>query len=110
MTRLRELAGRLSERIVIERRDPARDAAGGATGAWTEVGRAWAALEPAANGAVVEGEGLRARLRWTVTLRGEADVRIDDRLIWRGNRLRVRRVIADPRAPDRLVAESEEEL
>lgn len=110
MTRLSELAGRLRERIAIERRDPARDATGGAAGEWLGVGQAWAAIEPVGRVAAVEADALRARLRWAVTLRSEAEVRIDDRLIWRGNRLRVRRLVPDPRTPDRLVVEAEEEL
>lgn len=109
MTRLSELAGWLRERIAIERRDPARDAAGGAAGDWTAVGQAWAALEPAGRVAAVEADALRARLRWTVTVRSETDLRIDDRIVWRRARLRVRSVVPDPRTPDRLVVATEEE-
>lgn len=109
MTRLRELAGRLSERISIERREPDRDAAGGAIGAWRVVGEAWAAPEPAGGPAIVDGDAIRGRMRWIVTVRRETDLAVDDRVVWRGAVLRVRRVMQDPGAPDRTIAETEEE-
>lgn len=109
MTRLRELAGRLRERIRIERREAARDAAGGATGEWQVVADSWAAIEPGGGSVTIVGDAIRGRLRWTVTVRSETDLAVDDRIVWRKARLRVRRVTPDPREPDRTIAETEEE-
>lgn len=109
MTRLGELAGRLTERIGIERREPARDAGGGAIGEWREVAQAWAALEPVGRVPMVQGDALRGRLIWAVTVRGGTDVAIDDRVRWRDAVLRVRRVTRDPREPDRIHVDTEEE-
>lgn len=109
MTRPGELTGRLRERVTIERREAGRDAIGGATGEWRAVGDAWAAIEPDGKSALVEADAIRARVRWAVTLRSGADLIIDDRIIWRGTPLRVRSVTRDPRTPDRIDAEAEEE-
>lgn len=109
MSRPGELSGRLRERIAILRRDEARDALGGADGGWRAMGDAWAAIEPAGTGAPVAGEAIRARPRWRVTVRAGAGLMPGDRIRWRGAVLRVRQATADPRLPDRILAEAEEE-
>lgn len=104
-----ELAGRLRSRVAIERRDPARDALGGASGLWLAIGSAWAELAPDGSGDAVAGDARGMAPRWQVTLRTGAEVAIGDRLVWRGRRLRVRKRTEDPAFPDRITINAEEE-
>jgi len=104
-----ELAGRLRNRVAIERRGTDRGALGEASGGWVATGHAWADLAPAGTGEPVAGEARNMAPRWRVTLRNGAAVAIGDRLVWRGRKLRVRRRIEDPALPDRFTIEAEEE-
>lgn len=104
------LAGRLRERVSIERRDSGRDPLGGMNGGWSLVRQGWAAIEPASHGATASGEALAAMPRWTVVMRNAPPLaRIGDRIGWGERRLRVRAIAYDPRAPDRIAIETEEE-
>lgn len=104
-----ELAGRLRSRVAIERRGTERDGIGGAAGGWITIGQAWAGLLPDGTGNVTAADARSAAPRWQVTLRAGADVTIGDRLLWRGRRLRVRRLSEDPAAPDRIVLDTQED-
>lgn len=103
------LAGRLRAFVMLERRDPARDAIGGAAGDWVEVGDRWVSIEPMGAGPAVAGEALSTARRWRVTLRAGSGVEVGDRIVWPGAPLRVRGVLDDPAWPDRTFAETEEE-
>lgn len=95
-----EVAGRLSEAVVIERWQAARDAAGDDVGSWVVMGRAHAELRPeGALAAVVGGEAARQVRRWRVVLRDRDDLGLDVRLRWRGVGLAVLAVARDPAAP-----------
>ncbi|MBU3078471.1 phage head completion protein [Sphingomonas quercus] len=104
-----ELAGTMRERVTILRRAPGRDSLGGAAGEWLEIGAAWAAIAPGEGGAVVAGNAVAAMPLWRATLRLPTPATVDDRLLWRGRRLTVRRMTADPRSPDRIEFLAEEE-
>jgi head-tail adaptor len=104
-----ELAGTLSERVEVQRRDGARDALGGAVGDWASLGFAWAGLRPDGTGAAVAGGVADSQQRWRVTLRARDDLMIDDRILWSGRRLRVLSVTQDPGPPDRILIRAEEE-
>lgn len=104
-----ELAGRLRSRVAIQRRAADRDTIGGATGDWVTIGQAWAGLAPDGTGDVAAADARRAAPRWQVTLRAGADVTIGDRLIWRGRKLRVRRLSEDPAQPDRIMLDTQED-
>lgn len=104
-----ELTGRLRSRVTIERREPLRDALGGASGEWGAIGNAWAELVPDGTGAAQVGDARSMAPRWRVTLRAGPVVAIGDRLVWRGRRLRVRQRIEDPGLPDRITINAEEE-
>lgn len=96
-----DFAGGLAERVTLFRRDPARDVLGGASGDWTAVREAWAAIVPV---------GLKEMPRWRVMLRSEGEApRIGDRIGWRGRTLRVTAVGIDPAFSERLLADTEEE-
>lgn len=95
-----ELAGRLSEAVVIERWQAARDAAGDDVGAWVVIGRGHAELRPeGALAAVVGGAAARSVRRWRVVLRDRGDLGLEVRLRWRGVALAVLAVARDPAAP-----------
>jgi len=103
-----ELAGDLRERVELQRRDGARDAIGGAVGAWVSLGMAWAAVEYERIGVGVAGEAADASPWWRVTMRARGDVSVGDRLLWNGRVLAIRSVERDPRLPDRLRLRAEE--
>jgi head-tail adaptor len=104
-----ELSGRLRCRVIIERREDARDVLGAASGDWITMRSAWVEIAPEAVGPISEAGAKAAMGRWTVTMRFEAPLpAIGDRLLWAGRTLRVRSVIADPRTPDQLTLSTEE--
>lgn len=95
-----EFAGVLRERVTLMRRDPARDALGGASGTWSEVRDFWAAVEPV---------GAREMPRWRVMLRDEGGSPVmGDRLGWGGRTLAILAIGSDPRLPGRITIEAEE--
>jgi len=105
-----ELAGRLRTRVIIERREDARDAIGAATGDWITMRSAWVEIAPESIGPLAVADARSAMPRWTVTMRFEAPLpAIGDRVLWAARTLRVRSVIADPRTPDQLTLSTEEE-
>lgn len=104
-----ELAGRLREPILIQRRDDSRDALGGADGGWVDVAEAWAAFAPAGAGPEVAGDAIRAAARWRIIIRAGVAVQPGDRIARANRRIRVTRVIHDPATPDRIGLEGEDE-
>lgn len=104
------LAGRLRTRVIIERREDARDVLGAASGDWIMMRSAWVEIAPEGTGPIGEADARAAMVRWTVTMRFEAPLpAIGDRILWAGRKLRVRSVMADPRVPDQLTLSTEEE-
>ncbi len=82
--------------------DPARDATGGANGAWVPQGDVWAAITP---------DGMHEPPRWRVTLRGGGVLpMVGDHILWGARTLVVRTLGYDPAAPERFTVETEEEL
>jgi head-tail adaptor len=105
-----ELSGRLRTRVIIERRESGRDAIGAASGDWVTVRNAWVESAPEGMGPIAQADVAAAMPRWSVTMRFEVPLpAIGDRVLWGGRKLRVRAVIADPRAPDRLTLSTEEQ-
>ena len=80
-----ELAGRMRERVRIER-------ATGPGAAWVEVGRFHAAADPLDPGPDAAAQARAAMPRWRFTLRGAPPMRPGDRVEWRGSSLTVERV------------------
>ncbi len=102
-----EMAGRLDQRISIERRGEVRDGLAGPEGAWSIIAMRWAAVEPDGTGDPQVGEAASACARFRMTVRPVA-VELDDRLLWAGRTLRVRAIVVDPAFPDRMVLRAEE--
>lgn len=106
-----ELAGSLRERVVIERWLAGRDENGADVGEWRRLASVAAALVPegTSGGAPgFEGEAVRSRMRWQVTLRAGPVIDLATRLRWRGRSLAVLAVTTDPARPDRLTLRAEE--
>ena len=103
-----ELAGRLNQRIVIERPSAVRTDSGLQAAGWDQVARCLAAIEPEGAGPETEGMALSAMPRFRVTLRPRGDVSVGQRLLWGGRVLAIRQRIDDPRLGDRMVLRCEE--
>jgi head-tail adaptor len=105
-----EIAGRLKQRVRIERRDALADGAGGTFDRWELVGEYWAEMRPLETGGMssVTGDTRVTQRRWRIFLRTGAEVALGMRLRWRGLDLRVMGVEADPFAPEQLLVIAEE--
>jgi head-tail adaptor len=105
-----EIAGRLRQRIRIEKRLLRPDGAGGAGSEWESCGEHWAEMSPVESlslSTLVADTRLTSR-RWRVLVRSGIDMALGMRVLWRGLDLRVTGVEADPRSGDRLLVIAEE--
>lgn len=105
-----EIAGRLKQRIRIERRVHAPDGAGGSHEIWRPVGEHWAEMRPVDSlnmSAVVADTRVTAR-RWRVLMRAGIEVALGMRLRWQGLDLQVTGIDRDPQMPDRITVVAEE--
>lgn len=105
----REVAGLLVERVMIERREEARDDLGGDAAEWVEEAEVWAGVSPDRGGVEVAAGTRRGERRWAVTVRRRDGLGLECRLVWRGKVLRVRMVEDDPRVGDVVTLRCEEE-
>lgn len=103
-----EFAGRLRERIVIERRVSERSAIGVQLSGWERVARCLAAIDPEGVGAEREGMALSAMTRFRVTIRWRAGIAVGQRVRWKDRWLTIRQRRDDPRHPDRIELRCEE--
>lgn len=103
-----ELTGALRERVAVERWVGASDGAGGSTGTWTALAEVWASVEAAGFGAAIEAERVNRAARYRVTVRALDELRMGDRLIWRGQPLEVLSLERDPSRPERITMLVEE--
>jgi head-tail adaptor len=103
-----ELSGALRERVTIERRSDARDAAGGRTGRWLYEGAAWVGVSPLVPADLTAADSLSFVPRWQIVMRKREGIDAATRLVWRGLFLKVRGVVSDPRDPARMILTTEE--
>ncbi|MFN7173682.1 MAG: head-tail adaptor protein [Thermaurantiacus tibetensis] len=105
-----EIAGRLKQRVRLERAVHAPDGAGGSHEQWRTVGEHWAEMRPvdALNLSTLVAETRVPFRRWRIMLRSSAEVALGMRLRWRDLDLRVTGIDRDPAAPDRLMVVAEE--
>lgn len=103
-----EFAGRLRERISIERPTMTRTPTGLQEAGWEPVGRYLAAIELEGVGPESEGQALSAMPRLRVTIRRRTGITIDQRIRWGSRTLMIRQMLDDPRFPERLVLRCEE--
>ena len=94
-----EMAGALSQRVLIQRWQGARDGTADDVGQWQAVETVFAAVAPDGDPrAAAAGEAARSGRRWRVTLRDRDDLDLSVRLIWRDQILAVRAVDRAPLA------------
>lgn len=105
---MNEFAGRLSERIAIERPATSRTPSGLQEGGWEPLASCFAAVEIEGVGPEAEAMALSAMPRFRVTIRRRDDVAIDQRIRWRGRKMMIRQVLDDPKRRDRLTCRCEE--
>jgi head-tail adaptor len=105
----REVAGRLAERVTLERRQEVRDALGGSDASWNAEAELWAAVTPDRGGVAQGGDARRGGRRWAVMVRRRDGLGLDCRLLWGARILRVRFVEDDPRVGDVVTLRCEEE-
>lgn len=103
-----EFAGKLRERITIERPTTTRTPTGLQEAGWEPVGRCLAAIGLEGVGAESEGQALSAMPRLRVTIRRRSGIAIDQRIRWGARTLMIRQLLDDPRLPERLVLRCEE--
>ncbi len=77
-------AGKLDQRIELQRRATSRDAAGGAVETWSTYGRAWAAKAAASGRSATVGQQRVAEADTVFTIRYRTDLALMDRIIFRG--------------------------
>lgn len=76
--------GELVELIRIERKAEVDDGLGGFTLSWTLLGEERAHIRPRRGSERVEAGGLRGVASFLCVIRRRQDVRVSDRVIWRG--------------------------
>lgn len=103
-----EFAGKLRERITVERPTTMRTPTGLQEAGWEPVCRCLAAIELEGVGPESEGQALSAMPRLRVTIRRRTGIAIDQRIRWGSRTLMIRQMLDDPRFPERLVLRCEE--
>lgn len=78
-------AGDLTEQVSIRRSIETSDGAGGKNVIWSDfITGLWAKIEPQSGRESIRNGRLGAQPIYLVTLRAPLDVKVSDRLIWRG--------------------------
>lgn len=83
-------AGKLRERVTIERPVRTPDGAGGADVTWEALATVWAEVVALGGTEAALGERMEARAPHRVTIRFRDDVTAEMRLAWRGGALAIR--------------------
>ncbi|MFA7439464.1 MAG: head-tail adaptor protein [Sphingomonadaceae bacterium] len=108
----REVAGKLSERVCIQKRSGRTDATGALQADWATVTERWAGVQPAGTGvsafSSVGADTWLTSRRWRVTLRAGVYLSLDQRLVWRGRPMRIVGIHVDPAQPDLVMVLAEE--
>lgn len=105
---MREFAGALRERVIVERPVSARTADGLQQPGWERVASCLAAVVPDGVGPTSEAHALSSMPRFRVTIRHRDNVTIGQRILWKGRTMLVTQRIDDPRLPDRMLLKCEE--
>ncbi|MFQ3664932.1 MAG: head-tail adaptor protein [Sphingomonadaceae bacterium] len=105
-----EIAGRLKQRVFLERRQIIPDGQGGSAEHWRPVGVYWAEMRPVDRLSLSTGGGdtQLTRRRWRVLMRQGVELALGMRLLWKGLDLRITGVDYDPATPDRVTVVAEE--
>lgn len=103
-----EFAGGLTNRVELWQRVDDRNAGSGLEEKWVLVDRLLARIEPEGAGLPTEAMTLSAMPRYRVTARVGPAFAIDSELRWKGRRMVIRQLLADPALPDRVLCRCEE--
>ncbi len=96
-----EVAGALTARVDLWRRDPSRDPAGQQADAWLPAGSCWARIEAERRPGLSElvADTRHSARRWRLTLRARDGLGLGMRATWRGLDLVVTGIEIDPGTP-----------
>lgn len=83
------IAGKLRERVTIQRATPSVDTGWGSSASWADVATVSAAVLPVDASEPFTQQGVVTRAGFTVSIRYRADVTSKDRLSWRGRILEI---------------------
>ncbi|MEO9470351.1 hypothetical protein [Parasphingorhabdus sp.] len=102
-----EFAGKLHERILIERPTAVRDGAGSASGEFESIGDFWAGAEAHSSMPDERAESRAAMPVWQFVLRLAEEILPGDHIVWNARRLIVRTATAEfrPVPKTTLIAE-----
>jgi head-tail adaptor len=106
---MNEFAGRLRERIVIEKPSEVRTTTGLRSEGWEPLTSCWGAIEQDGVGRDAIATAMSAMPRFRVTVRARDDLSIGQRVRWGKRILAMRQLLANPLQPDRIVLRCEEE-
>lgn len=106
----RELSGRLSERVRIERRAEGVSDTAALKAQWECVAERWAQVTPVSRTSLsaVSGDSWLTARRWRVMMRGGVELSLQFRVMWRGRMLRIVGIDQDPAQADRVTVLAEE--
>lgn len=104
-----EFAGLLNQKIELWERSPVRLPTGASADGFAFLLSCPAAIAAEGAGPESEAMSLSALPRYRITIRVDPAVAVGQQVRWRGLRLIVWQVIADPLRPDRLVLRCEEQ-
>ena len=85
-------AGKLRERIVIQRKVSTPDGGGGNAVSWQDVATLWARVMPKRGNEALEAAQLRGVQLYEVVVRYGADIKTTDRIGWDGTLLNIRAI------------------
>ena len=105
---IREFAGTLRERVLIERPVSTRNAMGLREPGWETVCRCLASVALESVGVESEGQALSAMPKYRVTVRRREGIALDQRITWNNRLMLVRQLLDDPLTKDRIALRCEE--
>lgn len=105
---IREFAGTLRERVLIERPVSTRNAMGLQEPGWETVCRCLASVALESVGVESEGQALSAMPKYRVTIRRREGIALDQRITWNNRLMMVRQLLDDPLTKDRIALRCEE--
>ena len=81
------IAGKLRERVTIQRSSPTADTGWGPSTTWADVATVSASVIPADTSEPFTDKGVVTRAAFSISIRYRADVTSKDRITWRGQTL-----------------------